>query len=533
MKLKTLVWTIAMTSCPALVAPVLLPAQELQENKERREEKDSKEHHRYKLIDIGTFGGPESYINNAMSLGSPRQINRNGTVVGSSATSIPSPPDSNFSVCGGLDGTVPFAFRAFQWRDGDVTDLGALPGVDNCSVATSINARGEIVGYSENGLVDSLTGKRQIRAVLWKDGEIRDLGTFGGNHSLVGSINNRGQVAGSALNAIPDPFSFYDLLLGFSTGTQTRAFLWEDGHKHDLGTLGGPDAFAAFVNDHGQVIGSSYADSTPNPTTGLPTQDPFLWTKEEGMIDLGTLGGTLGFANAMNNRGEVIGTSNLAGDQVSDPFLWDGEKLIDLFTATIGGNPITANALNDAGEIVGFAAFPNGAFDAYLWKGGVATDLGTLAGDCFSEAVAINSKGQVVGYSFSCASMIQRSFLWENGSMVDLNTLIPPNSNLQLVETLAINDRGGIAGDGLPPGCLKGDGQCGHAYVLIPCERGHSDAEGCEDEGEDTAVATQRSSAPVTRPADATQGALTPEILAALRVRFARRYRGFGIWPRK
>ena len=115
--------------------------------------------------------------------------------------------------------------------------------------------------------------------------------------------------------------------------------------------------------------------------------------------------------------------------------------------------------------------------------------------------------------------------------MVDLNTLIPPNSNLQLVETLAINDRGQIAGDGLPPGCLN-DVQCGHAYVLIPCESGDSDTEGCKDKGEDTAVATERSFAPATRPADATQGKLTSEILAALRVRFSRRYRGFETGPR-
>ena len=86
----------------------------------------------------------------------------------------------------------------------------------------------------------------------------------------------------------------------------------------------------------------------------------------------------------------------------------------------------------------------------------MATDLGALDGDCFSEAVAINSAGQIVGYSVSCDFSKQRSFLWENGSMVDLNTLIPPNSDLQLVETIAINDRGEIAGDGVPSGCVGG-----------------------------------------------------------------------------
>jgi probable HAF family extracellular repeat protein len=525
MKLEMLAWTIAMTSCAALVAPVLLPAQE-------RAEENRAKHHRYSLVDTGTFGGPESNIN-PLGNGHP-YVSSQGTTVGTSATLIPSSSATNGFFCGGLDGTTPFVFHAFEWQDGDVTDLGALPpAADNCSSALAVNARGEIAGGSENGLIDSATSVKEIRAVVWEDGKIRNLGTFGGNFSAAASINSRGQVAGFALNAIPEPLSMFAVVLGGpSAGTQTRAFLWEKGEMRDLGTLGGPDAWGIFVNESGEVAGYSYTNSTPNATTGFPTTDPFLW-KNGRMIDLGTLGGTFGSPNALNNQGQVVGQSNLPGDQPgnSDPFLWDGEKLVDLFTTSIGGNPLTANAINDAGEIVGFAAFPNGAFDAYLWKGGVATDLGTLAGDCFSEAVAINSKGQVVGYSFSCASNTTRSFLWENGSMVDLNTLIPPNSNLQLVETLAINDRGQIAGDGLPPGCLN-DVQCGHAYVLIPCESGDSDADGCKDKGEDTAVATERSSAPATRPADATQGKLTSEILAALRVRFARRYRGFETGPR-
>ena len=75
------------------------------------------------------------------------------------------------------------------------------------------------------------------------------------------------------------------------------------------------------------------------------------------MIDLGTLGGTFGLPNALNNHRQVVGFSNLAGDQISDPFLWDDGRLIDLFTNTIGGKPITANAIDDAGEIVGGAAF--------------------------------------------------------------------------------------------------------------------------------------------------------------------------------
>ena len=212
---------------------------------------------------------------------------------------------SNNFVCGGPGGDG-FVSHAFEWRDGVVTDLGALGGADNCSDATSINAAGQSAGLAENGVLDPIMGITQIRAVIWKHGEIRDLGTLGGNHSAAATNNDRGQVAGFALNAIDDPFSLFGVLYGIPSGTQTRAFLWQDGQMRDLGTLGGPDAFATALNDRGQVAGGSYTDSTPSPTTGIPTSDPFLW--ENGhMTDLGTLGGTFGFSVGLNNRGQVIG----------------------------------------------------------------------------------------------------------------------------------------------------------------------------------------------------------------------------------
>jgi hypothetical protein len=68
---------------------------------------------------------------------------------------------------------------------------------------------------------------------------------------------------------------------------------------------------------------------------------------------------------------------------------------------------------------------------------------------------------------------------------VDLNRLIPHDSNLQLMDPLSINDRGEIAGIGLPPGCTAvEDTACGHAFVLIPCDSNHSDGEGCEARGD-------------------------------------------------
>lgn len=147
----------------------------------------------------------------------------------------------------------------------------------------------------------------------------------------------------------------------------------------------------------------------------------------------------------LNNHGQVIGYSSVAADPVAclttgpggpncDAFLWDQGKLIDLTTNTIGGSPLLVFGINDATEIVGAAAFPNALFDAFLWRKGVAIDLGHLS-DCASLAFAINSQGQVVGGTFSCVDgSHSRAFLWENGSIVDLNTLIPESSPLQLTE---------------------------------------------------------------------------------------------------
>jgi uncharacterized membrane protein len=292
----------------------------------------------------------------------------------------------------------------------------------------------------------------------------------------------------------------------------------------DLGTLGGPDSQAFALNERGQVAGISYIDSIPNPVTGFPTADPFLWSEERGMIDLGTLGGAWGTAGFLNNRGQVVGTSSLATDPgacvgIGDPsnchlFFWEHGKLTDLSTETIGGSLITTNALGDSGEIVGTAAFSDRPIsDAYLWRKGVATDLGAVGDDRFSEAFAINSRDQIVGQSFPCSFNFLRTFLWENGSIVDLNAVASPQS-LQLIEAFAINDRGEIGGIGVPAGCSDfTDDACGHAFLLIPvCADGK---EGCADAPLDPAVVAKSRTAARPR-------AMTAEELKNFKERVAR-----------
>src|SRR5215472_760873 len=174
------------TFLTALAMPVGLAAQDntAQANKPTQ-------HHHYQLIDLGTFGGPNASI--SAPLPSEVQINRHGLVAGVADTPNPDPYSPNcLGDC--------YLEHAFQWQDGVLTDLGALPGT-NDSYAFSSNDRGQIVGVSENGAIDPITGFPEIRGVLWSHGEIIDLGTLGGNGSYAGTINDRGQVVGGALNS--------------------------------------------------------------------------------------------------------------------------------------------------------------------------------------------------------------------------------------------------------------------------------------------------------------------------------------------
>src|SRR5450432_3225399 len=129
-------------------------------------------------------------------------------------------------------------------------------------------------------------------------------------------------------------------------------------------------------------------------------------------------------------------------------------------------------------------------FDAVLWRNGEITDLGLVAGDCSSNALSINAKSQVVGASFCEGKQHDHAFISESGvQVIDLNTLVPPGSDLTLVEALFINDRGEITGAALLP-----NGQH-HAFLLIPRDE-HDDDEvdGAASPSPDAAVAASQAS---------------------------------------
>ena len=428
----------------------------------------------YKLIDVGTFGGPQSYLNNGNDgNNSATVLNNRGTLAGWADTPTPDPFPS---FC--FDDDC-FVSHAFQWHAGVRTDLGALTdGVS--SQANWISASGLIAGVSENGEIDPLIpGLPELRAVLWRNGGITDLGTLpnGGYESFAAAANSRDQVVGFALNTVSDDFSM--AAAGFLT-TQTRAFLWQNGTMQDLGTLGtGTDAMAQFINERGQVVGLSYTSSAPN--TSCPFLLPlalgsFIWDEKNGMRDIGNLGGTCAVATGINDQGIVIG-DNVDDNVIERAFLWDNGSIKDL-GGTIGGNQITAQAINQSGQVVGVGTLAGEvSFHTTLWKHvGQITDLGAVDQDPCSFPSAINSKTQIVGASLpGCAfDNNTRAFLWQNGSIWDLNTLISPGASLHLQWARDINDRGEIAGFGLDVDNNS------HAFLLIPC--GANDPSDCQEE---------------------------------------------------
>jgi probable HAF family extracellular repeat protein len=501
MKSIKLMCIAATTLFAALAMPLRLAAQD---------------RHHYQLIDIGTLGGLTSSVPTVFyeinGTAAARDISDRGTVTGTADTSITDP------LC--FFENPPCLYpNAFQWQNGTLTSLGALSG-SHWSAANWISGNGLVTGFSENGQTDPLTGFPEIRGVLWQNGEISDLSTLpGGYESWAWAVNNHGQIVGSSANGVTDPYSyFYFQIFGSTTGTQMRAFLWDQHNgMQDLGTLGGPDAWAALINERGQVAGISYTSSTANANNGtcganVPGQDPFFWDKHTGITDIGTFGGTCGIANALNNRGQVAGQSYLAGNVIAHAFLWDKNghpQMKDL--GSLGGDNAAALSVDDAGDVVGYADLPPNPpgctgltcqHHSFLWKHGMMTDLGTIGTDPCSRALSVNSQGQVVGFTAAvCGGPATHGFLWEDGGpAIDLNTLVPPGSGLSLVEAIYINERGEIAGDGV---LANGDV---HAFLLIPCDENHGDGEGCEEDAARTAATARVSSAPSTQHA----AALTP-----------------------
>jgi probable HAF family extracellular repeat protein len=207
------------------------------------------------------------------------------------------------------------------------------------------------------------------------------------------------------------------LAFSLNNGLGSRAWFYNGTAAADIGTLGGPVADAVALNNAGQVAGFS-----PN-ASGLDRA--FVWSSGSGMVDLGVLpGASSAMAAAINNLGVVTGNSS--GVPLTPPhaFRWSAaDGMEDLGAFTTGSISTSyGEAINDAGLIAGFSTTAADNAHAFAWtRTAGMIDLGTLGGDV-SYAAAVGAKGQVAGYS-TVPGNLYHAFLWTRGSgMHDLGT---------------------------------------------------------------------------------------------------------------
>ena len=354
----------------------------------------------FTVTDLGPVGGPP---------GQPYVITDNGPISGAAAA---------------VDG----AMRAVLWNKGVKMDI-ATPGLGGPnSMALGVNEKGQAIGAAETSAQDpngedfcgfkgfGVPSKGKICApFLWQDGVMKTLPTLGGNNGVASWINNRGEIVGVAENGKLDKTCPADGPQRF----QFKPVMWVDSKIQELPTFGSDQSgYVISSNENGLGAGMSGDCATLQANgTYLLGRHALLW--EKGIAtDLGNLGGATGhYAIGINNQTQVVGASDLPGDATFHAFLWSQKTGMQ--------------------------------------------DLGTLPGDVASVAIGINDAGIVVGLSFDPAFK-QRAFVWQNGVMSDLNTLIPASSPLVVNHACGINARGEITGN-----AVTSTGEV-HGYLATP-----------------------------------------------------------------
>ncbi len=278
-----------------------------------------------------------------------------------------------------------------------VTDLGS---VGSGSQVLGISASGQVVGFGSTG------------ALHWDGTQLNNLGAFGfsgGYNAVAYDVNDSGHVLGYYVKSGVG----YTVL---RSGESTSSLFTGEGHA---------------INNAGQVAGATNAG------------EPCFYEPGVGLTTLPSLGGGLG--RGINASGQVAGET---GGHIAS---WTNGILQDLGTgAAFGGTSGFANGLNDAGQIVG-AFYANGQARAWLWSNAAETNLHPLIDDgswTSTYAKSINSSGQVVGLGLLGGAW--RGFLYSNGEGTDLTALIDPASGVTVVnQAAAINDFGQIAARGV------------------------------------------------------------------------------------
>ena len=380
-----------------------------------------------------------------------------------------------------------------------VIDLGTLGGT--ASSGNTINNLGWVMGTSNE------PGDTVQLATLWVPGRQIPLGTLGGPSSSVfwPVKNNFGLISGTTENGAHDPLNetFSCPVFGFGSGNSCVAFAWRNGHMTQLPGLGGNNSIGGGDNNRGQIVGwaeNAFHDPTCVSGGGLVQILQFeavVWEKEEGEWHVRQLppypGDPDSAAVAINDLGQVVGISGTCDVAIGaysaiHAVLWESGHPIDL--RNLGGHGWnTPIAINNQSAVVGFANQPNDivngslAFipEAFLWtKENGMIGLKALPGDAISEATDINDAGQIVGVSYTGTDFSNpRAFIYQDGVMTPLNQLLSKSdqASFDISSTGGINDLGEIAAqanlisNGVVTATL-------HAVLLVPTGDGGSEAAG-------------------------------------------------------
>lgn len=333
-----------------------------------------------------------------------------------------------------------------------VEDLGTLPKDSNVSgtYAYGINNSGQIAGWSVVKGTSPFDFPTPVNAFRVSPGGLisdpgAGLGTLGGRNSYAYGINASGQVVGNS-----DTSNSYHAFRTSATG-----LISDPGT--DLGSFG-TTSYGYGINDSGQVVGDSYFSSGPDAI------DHAFRTTATGKIsdpgtDLGTLGGTISKARDINNSGQTVGSSYLAGNTILHAYRTAATGLISDAGADLGsfGGSSGASAINEIGQTVG-SSYLSGSSDISHAFRTTATgdlsdpnaDLGVLTGGTYASAIAINSLGVTVGVSRIADGTKHGFYVGAfSSAMYDLNDYLDPvtGSGWVINEALGINDSGIIVGD--------------------------------------------------------------------------------------
>jgi len=340
---------------------------------------------RYTVINLGTMGGTYAAAEN---------ISRDGFIGG----------------IGYLAGDN--SVHGAVWM-GTRINLGTLGGPDSETISAP-NQFGENAGFAETTVPDpngedycGFGTHLTCLPFLWQYNRKTPLPTLGGNNGEAADINSWGQVVGNAETATKDPTCVAPQVL------QHVPAVWENGQVKALPTFGGdPDGVAITNNDRGQAAGFSGTCSNGAPTN---TAHALFW--ENGKVtNIGSFGGvTNNAAQDMNDRGEVVGYSDLPGDTASHAFLWTKETGIQDLGTLPGDASSAAIGINNLGQVVGQSCDAGGNCRAFLWQNNAMTDLNTLLRKGTSlyltAAFAINDQGEIVGNAYQQSTGDYPAFL--------------------------------------------------------------------------------------------------------------------------